>query len=177
MISWKNFSPSSILLSHSSCSLAGCALAPPEPGPAGNRRIDAGRDLFIFVGQLDMRVEEPPHLVTHSRVRSPRLPPPIGAMFSLRMNPESEVPRNSSRDWVRTASVHTQASKRRGEIAEGQPGLTHSRHNQGVGAIDTFVLTLAVAGVGTGQGTQRQQPRAIKPRSGFASLAPTSCST
>ena len=32
------------------------ALVPPESGPAGDRRIDAGRDLFIFVGQLDMRV-------------------------------------------------------------------------------------------------------------------------
>ena len=38
---------------------AGPALVPPEPGPAGDRRIDAGRDLFIFIGQLDMRVEEP----------------------------------------------------------------------------------------------------------------------
>ena len=94
----------------------------------------------------------------HSRVRPPQLPPPIGAMPSLRMNPESESPRNSSRDWVRTASVHTQANKRREQIAEGQPGLTHSRHDQGVGPIDTLVLKLA-SRVGAGQGTQHHQPR------------------
>ena len=72
------------------------------------------------------------------------------------MNPESEAPRNSSRDWVRTASVHTHAQQAR-EIAEGQAGLAHGRHDQGVGTVDTLVLKLA-ARVGAGQGTQHHQP-------------------
>ena len=98
------------------------ALVPPEPGPAGERRINTGRDLFIFVGQLDMRVEEPLHLVAYSRVRSPRLPPPIGAMPSRRMNPESEESQEPAHWlWVRTASVHTQASNRRERLPKGSP--------------------------------------------------------
>ena len=33
-----------------------------------------------------------------------------------------------------------------GEIPEGQAGLTHGRHDQGVRPIDTFVLKLAYPG-------------------------------
>ena len=42
----------------------GLSSVPLKPDPAGNQRIDAGRDLFIFVDQLDMCVEEPLHLVS-----------------------------------------------------------------------------------------------------------------
>ena len=78
-------------------------------------------------------------------------------MSSRRMNPESEEPRTSSRDWVRTASVETQANKRRERLPKGSPGLTHSRHDQGERAVDALVLKLA-ARVGAGQGTQHHQP-------------------
>ena len=44
-----------------------------------------------------------------------------------------------------------------GEIPEGQSGLTHGRHDQGVGAVDAPVLKLT-ARVGAGQGTQHHQP-------------------
>ena len=98
--------------------LADLALVPPESGPAGDRRIDTGRDLLIFVGRWICALKSR-FIWLHSRVRSPRLPPPIGTMSSRRMNPESEEPRTSSRDWVRTASVHSQASKRRGRLPKG----------------------------------------------------------
>ena len=58
-----------------------------------------------------------------SRVRPPLVPPPTGTKSSLRMNSESEAPRNSSRLWVRTASVDTQASNRRGRLPKGRPVL------------------------------------------------------
>ena len=52
-------------------------------------------------------------------MRSPRLPPLSLRIPNLRMNPASEEPRTNSRLWVRTASVHTQASSRRGRFPKG----------------------------------------------------------
>ena len=48
--------------------------------------------------------------------RSPRVPPLVLVMSSLRMNSESDRPRISSRRWVRTASVETQAMSNRGRF-------------------------------------------------------------
>ena len=93
-----------------------------------------------------------------SRVRSPRLPPPIGAMPSRRMNPESEEPRTSSRDWVRTASVQTQANKRRERLPKGSPVGPTAVMIRVKGPLTRFVL-IPVAGIGAGQGTQHHQPR------------------
>ena len=93
-----------------------------------------------------------------SRVRSPRLPPPIGAMPSLRMNSESESHRNNLTTLGPHRFGRDPGQQQTRQIAEGQPGLTHSGHDQGVGAVNALVLKL-VAGVSAGQGTQHRQPR------------------
>ena len=92
-----------------------------------------------------------------SRVRPPRLPPPIGAMPSRRMNPESEELRTSSRDWVRTASVQTQANKRRERLPKGSPVGPTAVMIRVKGPLTR--LLIPVAGIGAGQGTQHHQPR------------------
>ena len=74
------------------------------------------------------------------------------------MNSESERPRTSSRDWVRTASVETQASKQAGQVAIGELITEACDHSQREGAIRPFVLKL-VAGVAAGQAAQRHRPR------------------
>ena len=79
-------------------------------------------------------------------------------MPSRRMNPESEEPRTSSRDWGPHGLSADPGQQKAREIAEGQPGWTHSRHDQGERAVDALVL-VAVAGVGAGQGTQHHQTR------------------
>ena len=73
------------------------------------------------------------------------------------MNSESERPRTSSRLWVCTASVETQASKSRGKFPKGSFTAASCRHVERVGAVDAFVPN-SVAGVGAGQGTQRHHP-------------------
>ena len=72
------------------------------------------------------------------------------------MNSESEDPKTSSRLWVRTASVHTQANNRRGRLPNGSLCLPVAVMIQRVGAVDALELK-PVAGVAAGQGTQRQQ--------------------
>ena len=74
------------------------------------------------------------------------------------MNPESDGPRTSARLWVRTASVQTQANKRRERLPKGSPVWPTAVMIRVVGTIDTLVLKLA-SRVGAGQGTQRHQPR------------------
>ena len=63
-----------------------------------------------------------------SRVRSPGFPPLSLPIPNVRMNSESDFPRTSSRFWVRTASVHTQASNRRGRLPKGSL-LSRCRHS------------------------------------------------
>ena len=75
------------------------------------------------------------------------------------MNSESERPRTSSRLLVFTASVHTQASSRRGRLPKGSYDCRHRPiMYERVGAVGALVLE-AVAGVGAGQGAQHQHPR------------------
>ena len=63
MISLNNFSPNSILLSHSEYS-SGLRLVPPKLGAVGYKRTDAhGRTALVLVGQPDTGVKEPIHLV------------------------------------------------------------------------------------------------------------------
>ena len=65
MISLKNFSPSSILLSHNIRS-SGRLGFHQNTGAVGYRRTHACFAVLVFVHQLDMSVEEPPHLVTEA---------------------------------------------------------------------------------------------------------------
>ena len=74
------------------------------------------------------------------------------------MNSASERPRTSSRLWVRTASVETQANNKRGEVAKGELVSAAGDHVKREGAVLSLVLK-AVAGVGAGQGAQRHRPR------------------
>ena len=75
------------------------------------------------------------------------------------MNSASDFPRTSSRDWVRTASVETQASKSRGQVAEGELAVVATgNHDKLVGSVDALVLK-PVAGVAARQAAQRHQPR------------------
>ena len=137
--------------------LTGPALVPPEPGPAGDRRINTGRDLFIFVGQLDMRVEEPLHLVAQPRAFSPAATPDWS-----HAQPAHERRERGPQNQHAALGAHrlgaNPGQQQPGEIPEGQAGLTHGRHDQGVGAVDALVLKLATR-VGAGQGTQHHQPR------------------
>ena len=73
------------------------------------------------------------------------------------MNSESERPRTSSRLWVRTASVETQATTN-GEVAKGELVSAAGDHVEREGAVLSLVLK-AVAGVGAGQGAQRHHSR------------------
>ena len=57
------------------------------------------------------------------------------------MNPESDGPRTSARLWVRTASVQTQANKRRERLPKGSPGLAYGHHDQNVGLRSGFSLS------------------------------------
>ena len=66
------------------------------------------------------------------------------------MNSESEGPRINTRLWVRTASVHTQASRQAGYVSEWQAVISSSDHDELVRAVDALVL-MPVAGVGAGQ--------------------------
>ena len=72
MISWKNRSLSSILLSHSEGS-SGVALVPPKLAPVGYQRTHAGFAALILVDQLDVSTEEPLHLVAQPRPSNPTL--------------------------------------------------------------------------------------------------------
>ena len=126
MISSKNFSPSSILLSHS-------------PGPPGVRSLHQNpvpltigeltltETCFIFVGQLDMRVEEPLHLVAQPHARAAD-----GSYTQLAHEPGER----GSQDQLAGLGPHRfgayPGQQQAGEIAEGQPGLAHGRHDQGV---------------------------------------------
>ena len=74
------------------------------------------------------------------------------------MNPESEEPRTSSRLWVRTASVHTQASSSRGRFPKGSFVLPLVNMIRRIRTIDALVLK-PIAGVGARQAAQRHQPR------------------
>ena len=61
-ISWKNFSPSSILLSHSARPW-GCFGFHQNSVRLASGALTLAETCSIFVGQLDMSVEEPLHLV------------------------------------------------------------------------------------------------------------------
>ena len=77
------------------------------------------------------------------------------------MNSASDFPRTSSRDWVRTASVETQASKSRGRLPKGSSSIAivaTGNHDELVGSVDALVLK-PVAGVAARQAAQRHQPR------------------
>ena len=73
------------------------------------------------------------------------------------MNPESDRPNTRSRLPVLTASVETQASSKRGEVAEGELVKPASDHDQGEGAVAPDILA-PVARIGARQGAQRQHP-------------------
>ena len=75
------------------------------------------------------------------------------------MNSESEFPRTSTRLWVRTASVHTQASNRRGRLPKGSLLSGSRRIIPSVYGPLTRLVLKPVAGVGAGQGAQRHHPR------------------
>ena len=104
-----------------------------------------------------MRVEEPLHLVA-----KPRAFAPAAAADRSHAQPAHEPGQRRSQnqraglgaDCLR-ANPGQQEPR---QIPEGQPGLAHGRHDQGVGTIDALVLELATR-VGAGQGTQHHQPR------------------
>ena len=65
MISWKNFSLSSILLSHSVLS-SGRLGFHTELGAIGDQRVYGGLAALILVDQLDGGAEQPIHLITEA---------------------------------------------------------------------------------------------------------------
>ena len=66
MISWKNFSPNSILLCHNERS-SGLRSLPPKLSPVRNRRGHELLSMLILVDHPDLRVEEPLHLIPQPR--------------------------------------------------------------------------------------------------------------
>ena len=96
----------------------GLAFVPPKLASVGDGRGNELLTMLVLVDQPDMSVEEPSQLVAEPR-RAPVAPPPTGSIPTVRMNSESDFPRISSRLWVCTASVQTQASNRRGKLPKG----------------------------------------------------------
>ena len=128
---------------------------PPERSAIGYRRTHACFSVLVFVDQPDMGVKEPLHLVAEPGVcfavtagRPPR----------VRMKSESDFPRTSSRLPVFTASVHTQASNRRGRLPKGELVIPGDRHDELVGAVDALVL-VPVPGIRAGQAAQHHHSR------------------
>ena len=130
---------------------------PPELGAAGQRCIDAGRDLSIFVGQLDMSVEEPLHLVVNSRALASSSSTDGGQVQLAH-----ELGERGAQEQLAAMGAdrfgRDPGQQQAGETAEGQAGFPDGGHDQGVGAVDPLVLQPA-AGVGAGQGAERHQPR------------------
>ena len=95
----------------------------------------------------------------------------MAAEKGLQMDSISDFPRTNSRLWVRTASMHTQASNRRGRLPKGSFVIPGDRRDELVGATDALVLA-PVAGL-----VRDRLPNtiicAMNPRSGAASLVPT----
>ena len=91
------------------------------------------------------------------------------------MNSASERPRTSSRHWVRTASVQTQASNNRGMFPKGSlcgcPAVITSVYGP---FLRTYFSRLPGFDLGR---LHSAISRTMKPISGSASLAPTSWST
>ena len=79
-------------------------------------------------------------------------------MPTFRMNSESESPRMRSGDCVRTASVHTHASSRRGQGAVGEFVAATGHHVERVRPIDALEI-VPVFWVGARQRAEREQPR------------------
>ena len=163
MISWKNG-----LAEFESCcptviGLSGLSLVPPKLGAVGDQsELSVRVTVLIFVDQLrQLQAKEPPHLVAEPGPVAAALLPPLRVWkSSFRMNPDSERTQDtSSRLWVRTASVQTQASNRRGKVTEGEFVL---RRQQSLPTFVRSVLTRLVlkpvAGVGARQAAQRHQP-------------------
>ena len=88
------------------------------------------------------------------------------------MKSESDDPRISTRLWVRTASVHSQASKRRGRLPKGSL-LALLENMMSVNGPLTRLYSLQLPGLVRGR-LHSAIIRAMKPRSGSASLALTS---
>ena len=88
------------------------------------------------------------------------------------MNSESDFPRTSSRLWVRTASVHTQASKRRGRLPKGSL-LSAPATMISLNGPLTRLYWCRFPGLVRGR-EHSASIRAMKPRSGSASPASTS---
>ena len=114
--------------------------------------------LLIFVDQLNMGVKRVDPFGFGGEFRSPRGLPLRSSIPSVRMNSESDAPRTSMRDWVRTASVEIQARIRRGQVAEGEFVATASGHIERIRAVGALIPN-PVAGVGAGQAAQRHHPR------------------
>ena len=104
-----------------------------------------------------MRVEEPLHLVAQ-----PRAPAPAATPDWSHAQPAHEPGERRAQNQFAGLGPHGLSAdpgqQKAREIAEGQPGWTHSRHDQGERAVDALVL-IPVAGIGAGQGTQHHQPR------------------
>ena len=79
-------------------------------------------------------------------------------MPTFRMNSESESPRMSSGDCVRTASVHTPRQQQTRQGAVGQFVAAASHHVERVRPVDALEL-VPVFGVGARQRAEREQPR------------------
>ena len=103
-----------------------------------------------------MGIEEPPHLVAQ-----PRAFAPVASPDRSHAQPAHEPGKRGPQDQFTGLGSHRLGAypgqQQAGEIPVGQPGLTHGRHDQGVGSVDTLVLS-PVAGIGAGQGTQHHQP-------------------
>ena len=88
--------------------------------------VDAGRDLPIFVGQLDMSVEEPLHLVVNSRALASSSST-NGGQVQL----AHELGERGPQEQLAALGAHRfgrhPGQQQAGEIAEGQPGFTQRR--------------------------------------------------
>ena len=99
-----------------------------------------------------MRVEEPLHLVAQPRAFAPAATPDR-SHAQLAHEPGERGPQEQLTGLGAHRLGANPGQQQAGEIPEGQPGLTHGGHDQGVGSVDTFVLKLGTW-VGAGQGTQ-----------------------
>ena len=156
MISWKNFSPSSIRLSHSPCT-RGLRSFHQNSVRLATGEFNACFAVLVLVDQPDMSAEEPPHLVAEPRSLAP-VPTTIAVDTQLSHEPGNRRTQNQFAGLGLHRFGANPGQQQAGEIPEGQSGLTHGRHDQGVGAVDALVLK-PVTGVGAGQGTQHHQPR------------------
>ena len=108
------------------------------------------------------------------RVRSPRLPPLSFVIPTFRMKLLSERPSVIVRDWVRTASVHTHASARRGSVPYGSFASAVALR---VSVYGPFFRMYCVRLPGSVLGSvHRASSRIMKPVSGSSSRSATRAS-